>query len=79
MRAEVDGRIVADVVAEWAGRHGRPFELHLTGPAGGRYRRGRGGPSLELDAVELCWILSGRGEPDPAQDGADLLRTRVVF
>jgi len=30
-----DARIVADVVAEWAGRHGRPFTLHLTGPAGG--------------------------------------------
>ena len=32
-----DGRIVADVVAEWARRHGRPFTLELTGPAGGTY------------------------------------------
>ena len=27
--------IIADVVAEWARRHGQPFTLHLTGPAGG--------------------------------------------
>ena len=28
-----DGVIVADVVAEWAERHGTDFELTLTGPA----------------------------------------------
>jgi uncharacterized protein (TIGR03083 family) len=33
LTAEHDGRIVADVVAEWARRHGRPFVLTLTGPA----------------------------------------------
>ena len=33
-----DGVIVADVVAEWAGRHGEPYRLTLTGPAGGNYR-----------------------------------------
>src|SRR5213076_2704348 len=27
---EHDGRIVADVAAEWARRHGRPFRLELT-------------------------------------------------
>ena len=32
---EHDGRIVADVVAEWARRHGQPFTLTLDGPAGG--------------------------------------------
>lgn len=32
-----DGRIVADVVAEWARRHGRPFTLTLSGDAGGTY------------------------------------------
>lgn len=78
LRPDVDGPIVADVVAEWAARHGEPFELALTGPAGGQYRQGDGGPRLELDAVEFCWILSGRGEPD-AGDGAELLRTRVLF
>ncbi len=38
---EHDGRIVADVVAEWARRHGQPFTLTLTGPAGGDLRRRR--------------------------------------
>lgn len=75
----VDRRIVADVVVEWASRHGRPFSLTLTGPAGDRYQQGTGGPHIELDAVELCWILSGRGEPDPEHPAADLLRTRVLF
>ncbi len=32
---EHDGRIVADVLAEWSRRHGEPFTLTLTGPAGG--------------------------------------------
>jgi hypothetical protein len=30
-----DGVIVADVVAEWAARHDQPYNLELTGPAGG--------------------------------------------
>ncbi|WP_207835990.1 maleylpyruvate isomerase family mycothiol-dependent enzyme [Williamsia soli] len=60
--AEHDGRLVADIVAEWAGTHGLPFTLDLTGPAGGSYRSGHGGESLEIDAVEFCSILSGRGE-----------------
>ena len=30
---EHDGRIVADVVAEWSRRHGQPYVLTLTGPA----------------------------------------------
>lgn len=76
---DVDGRIIEDVVIEWARRHGRPFHLALTGPAGGAYRQGQGGPELEVDAVELAWILSGRGEPDPEVPGAELLRTRVLF
>ncbi|HSP28564.1 MAG TPA: maleylpyruvate isomerase family mycothiol-dependent enzyme, partial [Ilumatobacteraceae bacterium] len=39
---EHDGRIIADVVAEWARRHGQPFTLTLTGPAGGHYTAGAG-------------------------------------
>src|ERR1700734_3065279 len=30
-----DGRLVADVVTDWARRHAQPFALTLTGPAGG--------------------------------------------
>ena len=68
-----DGRLVADVVAEWAERHGRPFTLVLEGPAGGAYAKGSGGEDLRLDAVEFCRVVSGRGA------GAGLLDTKVVF
>ncbi len=70
-----DGRIVADVVAEWARRHGRPFHLVLTGPAGGRFGDPGAGAPIELDAVELCRILSGRS----SGAGHELLRTEVPF
>lgn len=68
-----DGRIVADVVAEWAARHGCPVDLVLTGPAGGRFRQGGGGERLEMDAIEFCRVLSGRAH------GGGLLGTRVLF
>lgn len=71
--SDADRRIVADVVVEWAERHGRPFQLTLTGPAGGRFRQGSGGDVIELDAVEFCRVLSGRA---PAEG---LLATRVLF
>lgn len=74
-----DGRIVEDVVAEWAQRHGRAFELTLTGPAGGHYVAGAGGPEMTLDPVDFCWILSGRSESDPDRPGADLLGTPLLF
>ncbi len=73
MTPEHDGRIVADVVVEWAGRHGQPFRLTLTGPAGGRWTSGTGGEELELDAVEFCRITSGRGA------GEGLLGVAVPF
>jgi uncharacterized protein (TIGR03083 family) len=68
-----DGRLVADVVADWAHRHGQPFTLRLDGPAGGAFTAGQGGPEVRLDAVEFCRILSGRGTGD------GLLATRVPF
>jgi uncharacterized protein (TIGR03083 family) len=71
--ADHDGRLVADVVAEWARRHGRPFVLRLGGPAGGAWRAGDGGEHLELDALEFCWLLAGRA---PA---TGLLATPVPF
>lgn len=72
---EHDGRIVANVVADWAGRHKGPFDLTLTGPAGGRYRvSDRDGERHELDAVEFCRRLSGRGTPP-----LGLLRTPTPF
>jgi uncharacterized protein (TIGR03083 family) len=71
-----DGRIAADIVAEWARRHGRPFVADLTGPAGGIYasHQGRAGAErISLDAVEFCRTLAGRA---PA---AGLLTTIVPF
>ncbi len=73
LSADHDGAIVQDVVAEWAQLHGQPYELTLTGPAGGRWRRGHGGEVLELDAVTFCLTVSGRAA------GAGLLATRVNF
>ncbi|WP_052668923.1 maleylpyruvate isomerase family mycothiol-dependent enzyme [Nitriliruptor alkaliphilus] len=70
---EADRRLVADIVAEWAQRHGQPVVLHLTGPAGGTYHQHDGGPSLELDAAEFCRVVSGRAT------GAGLLATHVLF
>jgi uncharacterized protein (TIGR03083 family) len=61
LTADHDGRIVADVVAEWARRHGRPFALTLTGPAGGSFTAGVQGEAITMDAVEFCRALSGRG------------------
>ena len=80
LSADHDGRIISDVVAEWARRHGRPFTLTLSGDAGGTYRSagdGRAGGSdatFELDAVEFCLILGGRR---PAPD--ELFETIVPF
>jgi uncharacterized protein (TIGR03083 family) len=68
-----DRRLIADVVAEWARTHGQPFTLVLAGPAGGTYTQGDDGERYELDAVEFCRILSGRGT------GTGLLTQGVPF
>jgi uncharacterized protein (TIGR03083 family) len=73
LTAEHDGVLIADVVAEWATRHGQPYRLHLSGPAGGSWESGDGGPRIETDAVEFCRVLSGRGHAD------GLLATEVPF
>jgi hypothetical protein len=73
LTAEHDGLLVADVVAEWAGRHARPYCLRLTGPAGGEWSAGEGGDELELDAVDFCRLVSGRGT------GRGLLAHQVPF
>lgn len=70
---EHDGRLIADVVAEWARRHGASFSLVLTGPAGGTWQSGRAGEHIEIDALDFCWILAGR------LPGSGLLSTPVPF
>jgi uncharacterized protein (TIGR03083 family) len=69
LTAEHDGRMVADMVAEWAALFDGPFTLELTGVAGGHYHRGFSQPGAgddpnrehaTLDAVEFVRIISGR-------------------
>jgi uncharacterized protein (TIGR03083 family) len=60
LTADHDGRLIADVAAEWAIRHGEPVTLHLQGVAGGHYVAGGGALPTTLDAVQFCRILSGR-------------------
>lgn len=55
-----DGRLVADIVGEWAQLHGEPFELTLTGTAGGTFSQGAGGEHVEIDALDFIRTLSGR-------------------
>lgn len=73
MGGEHTRRLVTEIVGEWSRRHGAPFELTLTGAAGGLFTAGTGGEVLELDTVEFLRILSGRGQ------GTGLLLQAVPF
>jgi uncharacterized protein (TIGR03083 family) len=73
-----DGVIVADLVAEWARRHGQPYRLELTGPAGARWSSSTGGEEIVMDAADFCRIISGRPGPDGRQPRG-LLVTEVPF
>ena len=55
-----DGRLIADMVADWAATHHQAFTLHLTGPAGGTYATGSDGPAVDIDATDWAWTVSGR-------------------
>lgn len=70
---ENDRRIVEDAVAEWARRHQQPVEVVLSGPAGGKLVQGSAGPRIEMDALELCRVFSGRAPGD------GLLGTKIFF
>jgi hypothetical protein len=58
--ADHDGRIIADLVAEWATTHDLPFDLELTGPAGGHYTQGTAGEHVTIDAIEFARTLAER-------------------
>lgn len=62
LTAEHDGAIVDGVVHEWAGRHRQPYDLELTGPAGGHWSAGEAGEQIRMDALDFCRAVSGRGE-----------------
>lgn len=70
---ENDRRIVEDAVGEWTRRHQQPVEVILSGPAGGTFVHGSGGPRIEMDAIEFCRVLSGRAA------GSGLLATKIFF
>jgi uncharacterized protein (TIGR03083 family) len=72
MTGDHEGVIVADIAREWALRHGQPIRLTLTGVAGGQFGSSDG-EALELDAVEFCRLLSGRGR------GEGLLAVEVGY
>lgn len=55
-----DGRILADIVAEWAATHGEAFTLEIQGPAGGTYQSGSGGEHVRTDATRFVRTLAGR-------------------
>ena len=63
LTTEHDGRLVADMVSDWASTHADPFVLELTGPAGGTFVRGDV-PATRIDAIEFLRIVSGRGTGD---------------
>lgn len=73
-----DGVVVADVVAEWARRHGQPFRLELSGPAGGSWSSGDDGEEVAMDAADFCRALSGREVP-AGTEPRGLLATEVPF
>jgi uncharacterized protein (TIGR03083 family) len=60
LSAEHDGRLVADIVLEWADIHRQPFELVLDGAAGGKFSQGVDGERVEMDALDFLRTLSGR-------------------
>ena len=74
----VDGRLVADVVADWASRHQQPFDLALSGPAGGAYRAGRRGQPLALDALDFVRLMAGR-RVDSEIPSSPLWTSKVLF
>lgn len=78
LTADHDGVLVADIVAEWARRHGQPYRLQLTGPAGGSWSSGTGGVEIVMDAADFCRVISGRPGPDGGQT-LGLLSTQVPF
>ena len=61
---EHDGAVVADVVADWQRRHGRPVDLTLTGPAGGHWRVAEPAEAAELPPTsQAAYPRSSRWTP----------------
>ena len=63
---EHDGRIVADIVAEWAKLYDHAFELELDGPAGGTYHVRHGWRTSADRRGRVRLHPLGRADPAPA-------------
>jgi uncharacterized protein (TIGR03083 family) len=55
-----DGRIVADIVAEWTTTHGEPFTLVLDGPSGGTFVHRTGSEEIHISVVDFVRTLAER-------------------
>jgi len=55
-----DGRILADIIAEWAATHREPFTLVFDGPAGGTFVQGTGGEEVRISVVDFVRTLAAR-------------------
>jgi uncharacterized protein (TIGR03083 family) len=62
MTPEHEGRLIGDIVAEWAELWDQPFELVIEGPAGGKYSYGVDGERVEMDAMQLVSVLAEHRE-----------------
>jgi hypothetical protein len=60
LKPDHDGRLVADIVAEWAEIHDLSFDLVLDGPAGETFRNGHDGEHVEIDAIDFIRTLASR-------------------
>ena len=60
LKPDHDGRLVADIVAEWAELHRLSLDLVLDGQASGTFRHGRDGERVEIDAIDFIRTLAGR-------------------
>ena len=54
-------------------RHGAPYRLELTGPAGGSWDAVGSGEQITMDAIEFCRAVGGRSPHD------GLLTVQVPF
>ena len=73
LTAEHDGVLVADVVAEWATRHGQPYQLHLTG------RPAVTGPRAGVPRSSRSTPSSSAARFPGAEPAEGLLATQVPF
>ncbi len=76
---EIDGAILAGIVAEWCERHGEPVDLELTGRIARRFVSGDGWTAA-CGSTPSTSAESWRGDPPlGAVPDSSLLEVRVAF